>query len=343
MIVRSLSTCLPISLLLAAACSGGGGEDSGASDTLDAGDDALDSGVHPDAGPPDSGVPGPCNPIDGTGCATADAFCVLQIMQDLGQCRTLPAQNGFEQPCSTQLQDCAPGLACVLFTGETGPSCRKVCYNSTGTGCEGLTGASASYQCSLLPQGSTNFAFCRGAGASCVPYADTCPAGDVCSLQNRATTCVRAGTVPIGADCSQAQCARGGICINLTGSPGPRCYAPCDPAMPACTTPNTACGALQGLSFGICRSTVPNCDPLNDTCPAGQVCSLSGLSTDCRTAGTTPIGGDCTTEPCMRGGICINVTGTAGPICYEPCAVMNGTCTAGQCRDIQQPFRICIP
>jgi hypothetical protein len=96
------------------------------------------------------------------------------------------------------------------------------------------------------------FGVCQGY-PPCNPVANTCPAADSCELVGSSVIgCVPASGAGTGQACagSPRACARGNICIDLVGGPGPLCYVPCDAAHPCASG---SCNLLQGLSFGICQ------------------------------------------------------------------------------------------
>ncbi len=338
---------LPLLLLpLALACSGSDDDrDSGLKPTGDAGTnpDATVSEMDAGSDGPDTGVVGPCNPLDGSGCANPNEFCVLQ-QNALGQCRLLPNQNPHEAACDLQLQDCAPGYMCIVFQGEAGPTCRKTCDGL----CNGVTGMSPNYSC-ISFVANAEYGVCLGTGDTCTPANDMCPQGETCALvsQQGDTACTMAGTGQIGQACAGggSGCAEG-VCINL-GTP--TCYEGCDQMNP-CASATAVCQGLQGpggtaLSFGICQD-VTACDPVMDTCPQGEVCSIVSAQGDtgCAPAGNAAVGATCggAAGNCVRGGICLDVG--MGPRCYAPCdpMAMPTTCTMGMCAGLQGvDFGIC--
>ncbi|MCK6548796.1 hypothetical protein L6R52_23330 [Myxococcota bacterium] len=331
---------LALSSSLIFACSSEGDDtdagvkDSGTSSGMDAG--------FPDAETPDAG-PTACNPFDGSGC-TGDNVCVWVVNTDQAQCRTVgmtPKQH--EQECSTTLLDCAAGYTCVALQGDANPICRKVCDTNGGAnGCGGVTGNAMSYSCTGL-QGKTN-GVCVGSGASgndCVPFDDMCPAAETCTYSGQDTTCQPSGTAARGASCMQSNCVKGSICLDVGG--GPTCFEPCDPmAQNACATAGDLCLGLQGVSFGICQTPAAGCDPLNDMCPAGQVCTFDAPDLTCEAEGTVAIGGNCANENCARGGICILLQGEPNAKCWEPCDPQMPMCSAGQCGNIGLSFGLCV-
>jgi hypothetical protein len=226
-----------------------------------------DSGVPPDSGevpdtgePPDTGVvpDAGCNPVDGTGCTDPQA-CVYVSSIDTEQCRNIampPVPH--EGSCATSLHNCDVGFTCI-DVGMGGTRCYKVCDPANaGVGCAGLTGMSPNYACVALQNQQMmplKFGVCLGRGNTCVPYADQCGAGKVCSLVGMEPSCEDEGAVALGGNCMADNCARGGICIFLQGTNNPICYQPCNPQnpmLPACPM-GTMCGGLQGQDFGICN------------------------------------------------------------------------------------------
>jgi hypothetical protein len=157
--------------------------------------------------------------------------------------------------------------------------------------------------------------------------------------------------------CSGTNCDVGLVCLDL-GS-GAKCHGVCDQ-----TRGDIGCEDLSGmrdmyvcngvmsgmvdLAYGACFGRGGNCVPHNDTCSADKVCSLpTGMGAPtCEDAGNVAIGGDCSTDNCMRGGICINLMGGPGPICFVPCnpqMPMNSGCPMGvTCNGLTgQAFGIC--
>jgi hypothetical protein len=257
---RTLAGLLPLTLIAVAACSGDDRPDGGT--IIPSGDTGVppDSGELPDAGegfpdaePPEAG--GPCNPVDGTGCA-GDLKCLFVPNLNTQQCRMLTTPvRGHEQMCNGL--DCDVGLVC-LNLGE-GQKCYGVCDPANGgVGCEDLSGMADMYVCQGLQDMMSRpllYGACDGRGGACRPYEDMCAVGKVCSLPGAGMpSCEDEGAVAVGGDCSTDNCMRGGICIDLTGGPGPRCYVPCNPQMPMMSgcAMGVMCNGLMGQSFGIC-------------------------------------------------------------------------------------------
>src|SRR5262249_8795599 len=126
------------------------------------------------------------------------------------------------------------------------------------------------------------------------------------------------------------------------------CYQPCNPMVAnACGAMNDVCLSLANFTYGICHTPVRECDPLMNMCPMGQNCAFSNTDLKCENEGPVAIGGDCSSERGARGGECVYLTGTNGPICYQPCdpnMPMRAPCPMGTtCHMIGEPFGICVP
>jgi hypothetical protein len=98
------------------------------------------------------------------------------------------------------------------------------------------------------------------AESACVPYDDTCPAGEYCQYIDGRTQCVAEGTLVREERCNGEGCQRGSICMpDDNGSGSKRCQQPCD--LTAGPTPcfigrHTCFPAIgddgEALSFGVC-------------------------------------------------------------------------------------------
>lgn len=236
---------------LLAACSGG--DDGADAGPMDSGV-APDSGADIDAGPADTGVQGPCDPISGGGCLNPAQSCVLQIDDDDGQCRELINAVGHEEVCNQSLQNCEAGFACLFLQGDDDPTCRKVCDVRSGDGCDGVQGSAAAYACTIRLQGIRQYGFCGEAAEACDPLNSTCGMGENCGFvdDNGNTGCIPAGSSPLGGNCSMDACRAPGMCVTLTNvNMNPTCYEPCDLMNPVCSQPNHDCGDI-GAPFGLC-------------------------------------------------------------------------------------------
>lgn len=173
-------------------------------------------------------------------------------------------------------------------------------------------------------------------GGPCDPVLRTgCGAREVCSLTSTAElTCRPAGTTPLGADCHREPCQAGGLCVDVGN--GQRCYSSCDENY-RCALGQ--CQILPGLPFGACAGVA--CSPVVDPCPENQTCSFVAGATDCVAEGTTPIAGDCSSNPCLRGGLCAALD-PGGPRCYASCDAAH-PCDLGQCTPLSgYPFGLCL-
>ena len=93
--------------------------------------------------------------------------------------------------------------------------------------------------------------------------------------------------------------------------------------------------------FGICTDSVP-CDPLNDMCPTGQrLCGGRRRETapSANARANVPRGGDCSTVSCQRGNVCVNIAGTGGATCYQPCGSQSA-CSNGSCSNNLDGFQL---
>jgi hypothetical protein len=139
-------------------------------------------------------------------------------------------------------------------------------------------------------------------------------------------------------------------CLHIGGEPEAKCYKVCDLLTSAECDPLTtqelgyACLALNrsgGLTTknGLCAPIGVPCDPLDDRCTADETCSLiTTRLAVCQEQGAVPIGGDCTMDQCLKGGVCVPlVDGNGNPLgtkCYEPCDRNAPACGAGMCTDV---------
>lgn len=324
--------------------------DIGTSTSADAGTSGtLDGSVAGDGGAStDGGTTGACDPVNGTGCASSDLYCVLDLTMDRGVCRTLPAMKAFGEECSQDLQDCGPGLTCLGFQGDTAPVCHQACVPG-GTTCASVPDTTQLYACAVVSQ-TASYGVCRGSGgAACDPLAATpcATAGEVCTpvAGTLDTACTAAGTTQLGGDCSMSNCAAGqGICMALTS--GTSCYQPCAQSTD-CTQSGYSCvqvgSETMSYAFGICVPPQAGaCNPISNPCPSGQVCSVNATmnGVECVTAGTAPIGGSCDTVNCAPGGFCTPTQN--GNICLVPCDPANPTCESGQtCQTFGLDFGVC--
>lgn len=306
---------------------GNGGADVGANDGGSSGGDA---------GSGDAGNPGPCDPVDGTGCPGAEQRCVLIVNQTSAtpQCGSTDlGLVGFEEECTGQ--NCEAGLTCIQFTGDPTPTCRQVCTAGGGAECSGLSGASSSYTCNEF---GDEYGVCIGFEGCSPVDAASCPNDQTCSIvdgETGETGCTPAGPGVAGSSCASAACANGFICLNL--GDGAQCWEPCDDSN-ACSDGEQICAGLRDLDFGVCDDAPEACNPAVPTsCPEGQTCSVidADANTGCTTAGDANVGEPCGGgTACVRGAICLNIDG-GGAQCWQGCDDAN-PCGGGQtCQPLQ--------
>ena len=327
------SVAVIITVFGSAACSNNDGPGPGTL-LLDAGPSDADAGEPEDVGPVVDAGFGPCNPLNGSGCP-GDGLCVWVAPADQARCHTRSSSPvALGAVCDPGRTGCEPGSTCVLVRGASEARCRQTCRPSEGNAdCSGLA---MQHVCVELSPSSGEYGICSPI-VSCDPLLDACPSGETCSfVQGGALGCAPTGDVDVRGACSTDEpCQDGLICVNLGGAEGQKCFQPCDPALstPECTAASTRCRGLVDQGFGICANSIP-CNPLNDMCDIGQRCTLVAGNTngysECQRAGNVPRGGDCSSQSCQRGNVCVNVDGTAGPTCYEPCGPTSA-CSFGRC------------
>jgi hypothetical protein len=171
---------------------------------------------------------------------------------------------------------------------------------------------------------------------ACDPVAlSGCMAPDTCivpaTMGTLAPQCRMAAAMPVAFEqtCNPAlaNCAPGYACLQFQGEMGmPACRKVCH------ANNNADCAGLMGASpsysclipfsadYGLCAPTPTACVPYMDMCPAMQYCQiLPNNMTGCIPEGTANVGEACGMTACKKGGICLNLQGTAGAQCYQPC------------------------
>ncbi len=87
-----------------------------------------------------------------------------------------------------------------------------------------------------------------------------------------------------------------------------------------------------------------SCNPLKDEgCTEGETCSFSptGTSPECVVAGVVPIGGSCEGGEACAEGVCLQLEGTSGPLCYKFCKIQ-GHCGVDACVELESsPYSVC--
>jgi hypothetical protein len=130
------------------------------------------------------------------------------------------------------------------------------------------------------------------------------------------------------------ECDHGLTCAALPKDEGASCYRVCDPEateLDTCaglpgSSPNYMCMPLRGLAYGVCVGAGIQCDPNQDPCGDDEACSIRGGEAVCIPAGATPLLGDCSYEPCVKGSVCVNFQDRPFPTCMRPCDTAIGTC-----------------
>jgi hypothetical protein len=180
-------------------------------------------------------------------------------------------------------------------------------------------------------------------GTECDPWLQDCPVGEKCmpwaddgGSSWNATRCSPIDPVPAqpGDECTVEgngtsgldSCDLGSMCMNVdpetnTGT----CVAMCTgcPDAPVCDEPGTLCSISNEGVLVLCR---PACDPLAQSCPAGQGCYPSGDAFFCA-ADASGMGG-AYGQPCMYINGC-----NPGLMCLAGAATP-GCMTAGCCTEV---------
>ncbi|NOY94730.1 MAG: hypothetical protein GXP55_26425 [Deltaproteobacteria bacterium] len=251
-----------------ASAMGDGGGDAGPSDgglsdggLLDAtlSDAAVTDGAV-DAGPVDAGpvsMPctpvGACDPFDPTACADGEKCRVTATGTACQALTRTPALS--EGATCTSDTDCAAGTWCVSFGADF------ICTATCAAGSIGQCGADAT--CLGRVGAETCVRVCRPIPVRCDIFAQDCAdAADACTLtrnsetRERYTGCLPDGTQARGEACggSAGRCARGTICINMSGSTTCRQVCGADGGAPTCSAAGEACTGLA-RSWGVpyCR------------------------------------------------------------------------------------------
>ncbi len=318
----------------------GGNDSSPPGDSLDRELDTSDGGSQPDAGGRDASVDNCADPVNGTGCATGQSCVFRPVPTEAVRCQDLGVASALGDMCSLPAPDCPVGATCVISEDGDAPRCRQTCRPAMqDTDCVSLPG---DHICITLAQTSGTYGFCLPLTACDPLRPDDCPMMETCTVLSADTLgCAPAGTVPAGGDCRVNACGPGLVCLTLENG-GPRCYEPCGDAVACGHASRPNCQALTNRAFGACVEGGPTCDPVVDTCPAGDRCTLVGNGrAECRPAGTVPRGGDCSVQSCRGGNICVD-TGTATQ-CFQPCNA-GTTCDDGVCQGTVTgyDFGICV-
>lgn len=240
---------------------------------------------------------------------------------------------------------CGPGSpAATASAGTTGgeSSEGQGSTSTSGTSSTGSTGSTSSTSPTTGAPGGSTVDSC---GFICMPdlgpsplrcdiFAQDCPDGEKCSFAGTdggfwdTEFCVPvAGDGGLGEPCTvlgamtsgHDDCAPGFICFNLVGEAG-TCSALCSGSWRA---PGCPPGTAMNISNELCICT-PNCDPVAQGCPDGQVCALNfdELGFVCTTNvpdGEHPPGSACEfLNVCDAGSWCVEQPVFPHPNCADP-------------------------
>lgn len=298
------------------------------------------------AGVADAGPVGPtgpsCDPVAGTGCEVeAGTTCVWDPDTDRAACQVLTSHLLHRDPCYPDEPSCGAGLTCTALRNDETTTCYQVCDPESGQGCEALGSGLQHFVCSALEGLSQGV--CLVAGSTCDPLLDSCGAGEVCGFRGGQTTCLAAGEVPLGGDCSVNGCAPGGLCLKLTDRARAECFAPCDPGQPRCPGGDAVCSAIDGHPFGVCQKSEQACTPMADSCVGGTICGVVGAGTSCVAPGPKAIGEACDHAACAQGGVCLRLGDEPTPLCRQPCDLGLPRCSGAtsECYDVGLTFGVC--
>lgn len=193
-----------------------------------------------------------------------------------------------------------------------------------------------------------------------------CPGSEACAWTvepDQGQCRCSAGAATLGESCTypRIDCGPGLACLPLRPGEGAECWQICDQRANApcerlnTLDPSTAYECFPvGLEengavsqrYGVCFALGTRCDPLQDLCPAAEVCTLYGTVPACGPRGTKAIGEGCDDEGCARGGLCVTLqdpNGTPLPRqCYQACELARPNCTLGRCADVGLAFGLCL-
>ena len=247
-------------------------------------------------------------------------------------------------PCSADEVSCEAGQVCTALGSEEGTRCYAICDATTDFTCPTSPSVSEAYVC--MPLSGLTYGLCVLTGSQCdVLNPSACEADETCSIFGGVTSCVPAGDLGPGEDCTTASCGSGLMCIKLSDRPTPVCLNPCDANTRQCPNTDDVCVGLEGFSFGACQSIIPECSPLTvpDACDSARTCGMRGRFVRCMEPGSEPIGADCTNDNCAPGGLCVRFLGESNAACREPCDLQDALCSnpSEACQDIGLDFGVC--
>ncbi len=213
-------------------------------------------------------------------------------------------QNGV---CVTSNTACSP-------TNPTGTCpAGKVCTNGTCTApADGQLGGACSETITCVGDGMcltadggatfTCYEPCTGTNDSCTQSGYACVDTGVAEIGWICMEGAGPGGTPIGGDCAEENCVEGAMCLNTGAGTPSICYEKCTGTNDTCTLNGYACV---------------------DTGVAG----IDWICMEGAGPGTTPIGGDCSTENCVAAAMCLNTGAGTPQICYEKCTGTTDNCT----------------
>ncbi len=286
-----------------------------------------------------------CHPDEGCIPEACRGTCELLLVQcgcgDGEGCYTTTGSDRVCQPAGTLAEgepcvrdfDCQPGHACLGNAGELPYACRRFCAGPSDCG--------PPRACADI--GIAGLRVCLGVG--CDPVTgDGCPAGETCIHAlpgpggEALTECRPLGAAGPGAGCSEATDCQAALLCEGHGAEPTTCRGYC--------RTHADCGAegvclelprIAGSGLGVCDA---GCDLLSGAGCAAGVCGVQGTNDVdgqpagvrvCRPAGTTPIGGACSSDAsCVGGALC----GGTPAQCTALCDVDAPTCATGTCMPI---------
>jgi hypothetical protein len=165
-----------------------------------------------------------------------------------------------------------------------------------------------------------------------------CGDGEGCYLGEEGAVCVPAGDKKCGESCTNANdCQPGMICVNNPGVPGV-CRPICEVGGEC--SGDGQCAPLRGRDdLGVCVLPVvgETCSVLEQNCPDGEACYLSGEGQECVVpGGMVGLGESCAfANECAPGLVCVG-SDAENSMCLSPCATDGSVpCEAGECAPIQ--------
>jgi hypothetical protein len=280
------------------------GEDADISDPEDTTEDEDTVDIDPKCGI----TPGfTCNPICHTGCDEGQA-CLFTD----GVFSCMPAGFGAHGSACSTLTDCASGTCVESPTGQA--TCASACLDATD--------CPTNIDCDTNVTGATIYKFCGvEAGVCTLLETGVCPEGEICYPVGSGVQCLTPGTLGANEPCNgPSDCLPDHDCINFSGAANPVCVKLCSLKGSKSGTPigcDTMCGVgnfypdddkLKLLKVGYCNPDIEinNCNPLTQSCGAGQGCYSTSDGWVCISAGNKEAGQTCSDpSDCSKGLFCL--------------------------------------